>query len=208
MKEFRIIFWDFDGVIKDSVEVKSAAFEQLFLPYGKEAANRVRRHHEAHAGVSRYNKIPLYLKWVGESADTQQVQRFCNRFSELVRQAVVDSAWVPGVREYLEAQSARQEFVLVTATPEKEMLDILHSLEIRNYFCEVHGAPKCKADSIGDVLLRLKCPPELALMVGDAEADLKAAEANSVVFMLRRTALNLDLQKRHAGPMLENFIHE
>jgi len=28
-----VIFWDFDGVIKDSVEVKSIAFEKLFSDY-------------------------------------------------------------------------------------------------------------------------------------------------------------------------------
>ena len=34
LKEFQAIFLDFDGVIKDSVEIKSNAFEQLFLPSG------------------------------------------------------------------------------------------------------------------------------------------------------------------------------
>ena len=61
-----IVFWDFDGVIKDSVEVKAAAFERLFLPYGAEIARRVRQHHEAHGGMSRFDKVPLYLAWVME----------------------------------------------------------------------------------------------------------------------------------------------
>ena len=33
-KEIETIFWDFDGVIKDSVKVKSDAYEQLFSPFG------------------------------------------------------------------------------------------------------------------------------------------------------------------------------
>ena len=28
----RVIFWDFDGVIKDSVPVKTEAFRKIFLP--------------------------------------------------------------------------------------------------------------------------------------------------------------------------------
>ena len=32
------IFFDFDGVIKDSVKVKSESFEKLFLPFGKKVA--------------------------------------------------------------------------------------------------------------------------------------------------------------------------
>ena len=31
---YQYIFWDFDGVIKDSVLLKSDAFEQLFLNFG------------------------------------------------------------------------------------------------------------------------------------------------------------------------------
>ena len=53
----RIVFWDFDGVIKDSVAAKSDGFEKLFRPFGAEVARRVRQHHEAHGGVSRYEKI-------------------------------------------------------------------------------------------------------------------------------------------------------
>ena len=41
LKSAKIIFWDFDGVIKDSVEVKSAVFGQLFLPFGKIVAKKV-----------------------------------------------------------------------------------------------------------------------------------------------------------------------
>ena len=51
MKEYSNIFWDFDGVIKDSMTVKSDAFEQLFLPFGENIAKKVRTHHEANGGI-------------------------------------------------------------------------------------------------------------------------------------------------------------
>jgi|TARA_Y100000310_G_C20511448_1_gene729077 beta-phosphoglucomutase-like phosphatase (HAD superfamily) len=35
----KVIFWDFDGVIKDSVNVKTRAFEKLFLPFGENVVN-------------------------------------------------------------------------------------------------------------------------------------------------------------------------
>ena len=47
IESFKTIFWDFDGVIKDSVDVKSDAFKQLFLPFGKDMANRIKEHHLA-----------------------------------------------------------------------------------------------------------------------------------------------------------------
>lgn len=208
MKKCRVLFWDFDGVIKDSVDVKTEAYVSLFLPYGREVATLVRQHHESHGGVSRFDKIPLYLLWAGELATPERIAEFCGRFSSLVLQAVIDSPWVPGVREYLLLNSFRQYFVLVTATPQDEIQKILESLDISQCFREVHGAPKQKTIAIKEVLSRLKCSPANALMIGDAETDLKAAQANSVPFLLRRTSLNLSIQTTHNGPMFENLNHE
>ena len=33
---YKLIFWDFDGVIKDSVPLKTEAFDQLFREYDDE----------------------------------------------------------------------------------------------------------------------------------------------------------------------------
>jgi phosphoglycolate phosphatase-like HAD superfamily hydrolase len=195
-----IVFWDFDGVVKDSVSVKSDAYERLFQPYGNAVAARVREHHEAHGGVSRYDKIPLYLQWAGEAADAQRTHQFCERFSELVYAAVIDSAWVPGVREYLHAHHASQTFVLITATPHDEMLRILAATQIEQCFREVHGAPMAKAAAIESVLKRWRCAPAQSLVVGDSESDLAAAAANGVLFLLRCTSLNRNLQRSYTGP--------
>lgn len=208
LRSVNIVFWDFDGVIKDSVGAKSEAFEELFRPYGKGLAARVREHHEAHGGVSRFEKIPLYLAWAGEQATEERIREFCDRFSALALQAVIDSPWVAGVREYLALNHPRQYFVLVSATPQAEIEHILEVLGLAPWFREVHGAPKKKANALKEVLSRLQLTPERAIMVGDAETDLVAAQNNGVPFLLRRTLLNRDLQDRFAGPKFENLSHE
>lgn len=205
LAQMQVIFWDFDGVIKDSVAVKSVGFEQLFLPYGQSVAHQVRQHHEAHGGISRFDKMPVYLGWAGVPATPDNVQKFCDQFSSLVLQAVIDAAWVPGVREYLLAQHSAQYFVLVTATPQKEIETILHTLGMAHCFRQVYGAPTTKTTAIANVLVHLKCQPAQALMVGDSDTDFDAAQANNVSFLLRRTALNQALQQRHVGPMFDGL---
>ena len=203
LKEKQVIFWDFDGVIKDSLAVKSLGFERLFSSYGVDIVEKVRDHHNAHGGISRYEKIQLYLDWAGEPATTDQVQAFCGRFSDLVKQAVIESPWVPGVCEYLKANHTSQSFVLMTATPQEEIEQILHALDISYCFQEVHGAPVAKAVVVRNALRRLQLSPEQALVVGDSATDLSAAEENNVVFLLRRTPFNQDLQKRFQGSSFE-----
>ena len=205
MKEYKIIFWDFDGVVKDSVTVKSMGYEQLFKPYGENVVAKVRQHHNAHGGISRYDKIPLYLGWAGEPITNDQVQNFCSRFSSLVKQAVIDAPWVPGVREYLQANHSSQYFVLITATPQEEIEQILHALEITHCFRETHGAPTDKFMVVRDVIDRLDCSSEQALVVGDSDTDLSTAEENNVDFLLRRTPFNQILQERFQGPSFDGL---
>jgi phosphoglycolate phosphatase-like HAD superfamily hydrolase len=205
LKARQIVFWDFDGVIKDSVMVKSRGYEKLFLPFGEDIVKRVNKHHNVHGGISRFEKIPLYLSWAGESANPNQVQEFCDRFSTLVQQAVVDAPWVPGVYEYLRSHYVDQCFVLITGTPQKEIEQILHALKITQYFRDVYGAPKSKTIMIKDVLEHLGCLPDQALVIGDSGTDLEAAKNNNVAFLLRRTSLNQELQKQFSGPSFENL---
>jgi phosphoglycolate phosphatase-like HAD superfamily hydrolase len=200
------VFWDFDGVIKDSVDVKTEAYVRLFSAYGSDVAAKVKAHHEANGGVSRYEKIPLYLTWVGLPNDQEHIDQFCSRFSDLVFDAVVESAWVPGVREYLLGHCQAQYFVLVTATPQQEIESILESIGIAHCFRQLHGAPTPKKDAIAAVLRAWRIDVADVLMIGDSETDRSSADANNVPFLLRRTKINSLLQSSYRGPQFEDLI--
>jgi phosphoglycolate phosphatase-like HAD superfamily hydrolase len=200
LEEYKIVFWDFDGVIKDSVNVKSLGYENLFSSFGKKVVARVNQHHKVHGGISRFEKIPLYLSWAGQPSNPVRVQEYCERFSKLVLQAVIDSPWVLGVQEYLKFNNSRQCFILITGTPQEEIEQILKALELTSCFREVHGAPKKKAVVIKDVLKRLNYLSDQAMVVGDSGTDLQAARENKVSFLLRKTPFNQDLQKQFQGP--------
>ena len=205
IRRYATVFWDFDGVIKESVAVKAQAYTRLFEGFGSACVARVRAHHERHGGISRFAKIPLYLEWAGLVPTHAETARYCELFSGLVRRAVVDAAWVRGAREYLQENHDIQTCILVTATPQEEIEGILEELGIAAWFREVHGAPVEKARAIAAVLVRLKCEPKDALLIGDSTADYEAAVANDIAFLLRRTELNRSLLRTFTGPQCEDF---
>jgi HAD superfamily hydrolase (TIGR01549 family) len=208
VNRYKVIFWDFDGVIKDSVEVKSIAFEKLFSIYGSEISNKVRAHHEKNGGISRFDKIPLYMSWSKELVTNESVQEFCNKFSLLVKQSVIDSQWVPGFLEFIKSNHNKQKHIIVTATPKNEIDEILEELKIRHFFYKVHGSPVPKKDAISIELNNLSIKPENAIMLGDSNSDYEAAKDNSILFVLRRTDLNKDLQKICKDNTFKDFINE
>jgi phosphoglycolate phosphatase-like HAD superfamily hydrolase len=200
------IFWDFDGVIKDSVSVKTEAFAWLFEAFGQVVVERIREHHNLNGGMSRFHKIPLYLEWAGQETSDTVVNEYCTKFSQKVLQGVIDSPWVPGVESYLRNQCESKAFILVSATPQLELEYILESLNLSNEFRYVFGAPVEKIAAIRAVLGRHKWPLNQCLMIGDAQADLYAAEVNQVPFLLRKHSDNKILFAEYSGQFIEDFL--
>jgi HAD superfamily hydrolase (TIGR01549 family) len=202
-----IIFWDFDGVIKDSVKVKSEAFEELFSSYGQNFLKRVKKHHEVNGGLSRMEKIPIYLSWTNETVSNKNIQKYCNKFSKLVKQSVIDSEWIPGFLEFIAHHHSKKN-VLVTATPFEEIKEILHKLDIERFFYQVYGAPVKKNAAISETLTFLKTGPEHAIMIGDSESDFLAAKENRVLFVLRKTDLNNSMHYLCKNYMFKDYLNE
>ena len=95
----------------------------------------------------------------------------------------------------------------MTGTPQAEIEVILDALGIARWFREVYGAPTAKGAAIASSLTRLDCQNCDALMIGDSESDFTAAAAAKVEFLLRRTPINLKLQRIHTGLQCGDFIN-
>ncbi len=206
LRKYELVFWDFDGVIKDSVDVKGQAFFELFQPFGDDIAKRVQDHHAANGGMSRFEKIPIYLRWASEDSCSTQIDSYCDMFSQLVLQRVIDSPWVSGVETFLHCNPYSQVFVLVSATPLGELKQILKGLQIEVCFEEIFGAPTSKSDALSMVIVSRGLDPKACLMIGDAREDLAAARANSVDFLLRLHPNNSELFANYNGPFVRNFV--
>jgi len=206
VKEFSWIFWDFDGVIKDSVEVKTNAFVALFQKFGCEVATRVKEHHETHGGMSRFDKIPLYLEWAGEEPSSTRVSDLCEQFAQLVLQSVINAPWVSGVEQFLHQNPYKQTFVLVSATPQIELEEIINRLHLTKCFAEIFGSPTTKTAAISMMLDLYSLDPKNCLMIGDSLEDYKAAKANHVSFLLRRHSTNAALFTDDTLPSVNDFM--
>ena len=206
IKKAKTIFWDFDGVIKDSVSVKSDAFEELFLPFGSDVAKKIRMHHEDNGGMSRYDKLPIYLNLAGEKYSKDLIIKYEKQFSKMVMNRVINSPWVEGALEYIKTNYKAQKFFLITATPQKEIEEILKKLEISKYFKKVIGSPTNKTDALKIILSNENINLDGSIMIGDSCSDYEAAKENDVFFVFRKTELNKKLQKKLNCQMIKNFI--
>lgn len=205
VKKARLVFWDFDGVIKESVDVKTKAFVALFEKYGSEMAHKVKQHHEANGGMSRFVKFPIYLQWANEAVTPERINELHEQFSALSFDGVVNAPWVTGAEEYLRNNIHRQLFVVISATPQGELESILHKLNLDPIFSAVYGTPATKKEAISEMLQQQQLLAEDAIMIGDAIADYEAALANKVPFLLRKHTSNLNSFPNYTGYAVDNI---
>jgi phosphoglycolate phosphatase-like HAD superfamily hydrolase len=205
LDKFELIFWDFDGVIKESVSVKTDAFVELFQSYGKDVCNKVKQHHIENGGMSRFNKIPLYLEWSNIAPTNERVDDMCAKFSGIVKNKVINSAWVPGVERFLRSNKGGCIFIMVSATPQDELKDICKSLKLDKFFSKFYGSPTTKSSSIKMSMQDYGVSPEVCLMIGDAQADIDAAKENNISFIFRRHQCNQKLIVDSSIEIIEDF---
>ena len=87
---WQAVFFDFDGVIADSTEVKVRAFATLFATYGPEVQKAVIRYHLDNGGMPRHQKIRHCFEiFAGLTPTDSELSRAGQTFSNLVLEEVV-----------------------------------------------------------------------------------------------------------------------
>lgn len=181
-----IIFFDFDGVIVESVDIKTEAFAKLFEHEGVTVVKKVVEYHLNNTGVSRHDKFKyIYKEILNRVLADDEFQMLCNRFAGLVVDAVVDAPYVKGAKEFLENYALKYQCFVVSATPQKEIEEIIQRRGIVRFFRAIYGTPKKKSDAIRDVLKKEGINPCDAIYIGDAMSDFNAAKDNFVRFIAR-----------------------
>lgn len=182
----KVIFFDFDGVLVESVDIKTNAFAKLFEQEGGDIVKKVVDYHLKNTGISRYEKFRYtYEEILNRPLTENEFQILCDKFANLVVESVIKAPYVKGIKEFLENYSTRYKCFVVSATPQKEIEEIIQRRNISHLFKAVYGSPTKKSDAVKEVLMRENIDSHAAVYIGDALSDYEAATSNAVKFIAR-----------------------
>jgi phosphoglycolate phosphatase-like HAD superfamily hydrolase len=184
----RAIVFDFDGVILESADVKTAAFCELYAAHGADVVAKVRAHHLENVGLSRFKKF----EWIeqnifGRALSPEDSKQLGERFTELAFAKVLAAPFVPGIEEALPVLAPSYACFVASGTPHDELGTLVVSRGIARWFREVHGTPREKPEIVRDLMARYALGPQEILFVGDGLTDYKAATAVGTHFLARDT---------------------
>ena len=178
------VFLDFDGVILDSVDIKTRAFKELFKEYEDQVVRQVMDYHRLHGGISRVEKIRhAHAEFIGNPLSEAALAEWSARFSDLVVEKVVAAPWIPGAREFLEQAHRDLPLFVVSGTPEEELAEVIRRRDMTYYFTEICGSPAKKPEHVNRVIERYGLDRELCFFVGDAFTDFDTAQETGLNFI-------------------------
>lgn len=203
----RNIFFDFDGVLVESVNVKTEAFKLLYEGFGEEITKKVEEYHLKNGGVSRFDKIRYYHTEILKIPITEEeISKWADRFSKIALQGVLDANEVFGSKQFLVEESHKFNCWIITGTPTTEIIDIVLKKGWTDYFQGVFGSPENKKYWVEYLLANFDLKPEETVFIGDALTDYEAAKHGGLNFILRRTVENKELFKDYSGIAIDNLV--
>ena len=190
---FKAIAFDFDGVILESVTIKTEAMAILFADH-KEHLDEIVAIHENHAGFSRFIKFDMIYRDVLKKPLTPEASAALGqRFSDLVLEKVLACPFVAGALEFLKAHYEATPLFVISGTPDDELLMITSKRSLDSYFAGVYGSGRGKPEILSAIMAEQNLDAQEIAFIGDGLTDFDAAKATSVPFIGR-------VPKNHDSP--------
>lgn len=174
---------DFDGVILESTCVKAEAYRNMFEQF-RDHRTAIDEYQSVNGGLPRRQQFKdVYEKILGQRLSESRLAELERQYSGLVVEKVLRAPFVTGALEFLRGYHAVLPLYLASATPEAELVHILHARSLRDYFRKIYGAPAKKEDVLREIMASHK--GSRVVFVGDSPSDRGAAQASGATFIAR-----------------------
>ena len=182
----KAIAFDFDGVITESMDIKTQAFAHLFRNCSEDIIKKVIKLHLDNGGVSRFKKFKIiYRDYLNSKLTKDEEERLGKEFSEFCLSKLTTCPYVKGAEEFLEANYDKYLFFIVSGTPHDEINYIVDRRQLRKYFKGVWGTPRAKAMILKMIIKEYSLKADEVIFVGDAPTDYEGAKDTGIRFIAR-----------------------
>lgn len=191
------LFFDFDGTIVESGEIKTDAFREVFSDFDGEKVERLVDYHVKHGGLSRFEKFRyFYREILREGLSIELLDELGGRFSDIVFDKVIRAPLVSGFRGFAENYFKEVPCFIASGTPTSELREVVEAKKLSQYFREIAGSPPKKLQVVENFLDRYRFDPSNCAFFGDSGTDLDAAKHFDMKFVLIRNKDNENLENR------------
>jgi HAD superfamily hydrolase (TIGR01549 family) len=180
----KTIFWDFDGVIMDSMPVRDQGFQEVLKEFSKDQINQLLAYHKANGGLSRYVKFRYFFEQIrNEEISNEKVQELANSFSSIMLQKLKSPEYlISQTVDFIKQNHQNYTMFIVSGSDQSELREICKSVGIAKYFKGIFGSPTPKNTLVQNVIEKENINPSESILIGDSINDYEAAKVNDITF--------------------------
>ena len=179
----KVIFFDFDGVILDSMPIRDDGFRSIFKHYPSCLVEEFIIYHQYNAGLSRFHKIRYFYETIlNKDISEKLVNKYANTFSTLMKNKLTNKKYlIEDTLEFIKS-NACLDMHIVSGSEEKELNYLCEYLNISSFFKTIEGSPTDKNTLVKNIFLKEKYKKEDCILIGDSINDYDAANVNGIKF--------------------------
>lgn len=180
----KTIFWDFDGVILDSMKIKGDGFTELFHSHNSEDIQKLEKFHYANGGVSRFDKIKYFYRQIlNQKISDDEVLKLANMFAKIIEKKIFNMEnLIEESLSFIKNNFTKYNFHIISGSEHHELNRLCKYLSIDKYFKSIDGSPINKDILIKNIILNFNYNKDEIVLIGDAITDYKAAKKNQIRF--------------------------
>jgi len=181
----RAVIFDFDGVILDSVSLKTELFVRCYdnEPSMEQQAH-IREYQARHGGVGRGEKFAYFERALFNREPTpDSLARLSRLYGDLLAAEIEACRYLPGALAFLDALHGKMPLHLVSGTLHGDLVRILDQRNLTRYFTAMIGSPTSKIDAFHRIITMEAYDPATVLAIGDSMTELEAANATGTQFI-------------------------
>ena len=182
LNKYRTWFFDCDGVLLDSNQLKSEAFYKVALPYGKENARALVEYHKRLGGVTRFEKFRYFFETILEKKTFEkELENALSNFSVIVCEKLISCPETSGVRDFLNSLATNTDKYVVSGGAQSEIQYVFKQRSLGAYFNGIYGSPDSKEVIVSNRVSSpdMKYP---AVFIGDSRYDYEVATCFNLDF--------------------------
>jgi HAD superfamily hydrolase (TIGR01549 family) len=178
------IIFDFDGVILDSVPVKTEAFRKLFENFSKDKVEELIQYHLKNGGKSRYIKIKYFFnKILNQDITEKDIQNYAKKYSKLTKTELSNRKYlISDTMNFIKNNYKKYNMHIASGADEQDLIHICNSLDLNQYFISINGSPKIKSEIVQNILEQNQYKTVETILIGDSVNDFEAANINNIEF--------------------------
>jgi len=178
----KVIFFDFDGTLVDTNQIKRNTFFEVVEKY-KNGYLLMKEILNSNIG-DRFKIFEKFAKAINLENYKEISKELTLKYSEITTKKILVAKEVKGAYEFIRSSHNNGiNLYISSATPQKYLQDILKNRAFYPFIDGIFGSPTKKEEHINQIIKEMKISPNEIIYIGDSNDDYMASKIIGCYFI-------------------------